>query len=125
MFKKFAFVSVAVVSLFVLSGCTGSGSPWETTPADPSAPLSASDAGYETYHLKLDNNAVLTCFEDGSGRSRVVACFEGGQDYEDTVTPSEAGFDITYVDGGQGTTVACLTAGSGRSRVATCVPYTE
>lgn len=75
------------------------------------------------FHVQMDNGLIVTCLEDGALETRMLTCFKGGQDYEDSVPVSETGYDVSYLDVGQGVVVACFEEGFAKSSVLACFPY--
>lgn len=115
-------LAAAAVSL-ALAGCSST----PPTPPTPDKPISVEETGYEHYSTRLPNlDVIVTCFEDGSGGTRVLSCFEGPKDIsEDEIVDFETlGFSsLRYVDAGQGITVACIEDGSGKTSVLTCFTF--
>lgn len=70
-----------------LAGC---GAPGEAVPPSADRPISVEDAGFELYYAELEPQGIIvSCFDAGAGKSRVLSCFQGGQDIsKDELRPS-------------------------------------
>jgi len=116
-------VAIGAAALIVsLTGCEKISS--EQAEPKVSAPISVEDAGYDSFHTKVPGvDYIVTCFEDGIGKSSTLSCFKGSQDIpKDKIDSLEdLGYELSFVKS-EGVTVACLEDGFGKSSVLSCFP---
>lgn len=121
MFRKGLSVVAVLVGVGLLSGCAGYGSGVTYSNSEETA-YSADEAGVSEFAIALDDGSLVSCLEDGSGRSRVVSCVVVEETELPVIPVEDSGFTVEFVALSNGDTVQCLNDGSGRSRVLSCVP---
>lgn len=121
MFRKGAGVASVLVGVGLLTGCAGYGSGVTYSNSEETA-YSADEAGFSEFAIALDDGSLVSCLEDGSGRSRVVSCVVVEETELPVIPVEDSGFTVEFVTLSNGDTVQCLEDGSGRYRVLSCVP---
>ena len=121
MFRRVVGIAAVLVGVGLFSGCAGYGSGVTYSNSEGTA-YSADEAGFSEFAIALDDGSLVSCLEDGSGRSRVVSCVVVGETGLPVIRVEDSGFTVEFVTLSNGGTVQCLNDGSGRSRVLSCVP---
>lgn len=118
MFGRFVGVAAVLGGVVLLSGCGGGGVYLNSE----DTAYSVGEAGFSEEVILLDDGSLISCLEDGSGKSRVVSCVVVEETDLPVVPVGEAGFTVEFIVLGNGDKVQCFEGGAGKSRVVSCVP---